>query len=177
MSSVARWLALDRARWERLGSRSWQPALAIVVVTAALLAFARFGGLAAHAPRAFVRLTLVTVWGWVGLALAMTASAVAAGARRPVIGLMFAVAGIAHLPLLVLTGVVIVSAVLAQVLGPGTVVAVAVLAFWMPASLARGAQVVGSLPPARALATAATPYVVWLAIVARHVIGHIEHLL
>ena len=66
MKTALRWLGLDDERWARVGPQSLYSAAALVVVAFGLLALNRFGGLTTSAPRAFIRLTLVGVWGWIG---------------------------------------------------------------------------------------------------------------
>lgn len=183
---VLRALGLDDERWEKLTANSVWGAAALVFVAAAFMSLNRFGGLAADAPRAFTRLALYVVWGWLGLALATFA--VAELLRRRGRGrsqradpgalrLTLASTGYAHVPIVALAGVIFVAAGLFQALGPGLVAAVIALAVWMPVALVTGVGHVHGLRTRHAVAAVAAPYLLWLWIVARHVLGQVTHLL
>jgi hypothetical protein len=179
MSAALRWLGLDAARWERVGPHSLWSATALVVVSSSLLALSRFGGLVTVAPRPFVRLVLVGVWGWIWLAASvwLVATIVARSMPRMPLRTAFATIGLAHVPLLAVAVVVLVAAVMLQLLGPGLVTAVFVVAFWFPAALVTGVAHGWGASIARSAAIVAGPYAVWLFVVADHLSRQVGHLL
>ena len=184
MTQTLRMLGIDRTRWVRVGPTSLLPAMATVLLASGLIALNRFGGALVDAPRSFMRLALVGVWGWLGLGSAIWLGAAllsrsASGSRgstsRPRETLV--VVGLAHLPILALGVVILVAAGLLQWLGPGLVATVFVLAFWFPAGVTMATAHVHGLAPFRALSVVALPYLAWLGVVARHMIGQVQHLL
>lgn len=184
--TVLRVLGLDDTKWTRVGPASLSSALALAVAASVVMALNRFGGQLIDAPRSFVRLTLVGVWGWVGLAFAvwliatpMPVSADQAG-DPPSSGSFrhtLAAVGFAHTPLLVLGLVIFVAAGLLQTLGPGLVVAVFVVGFWFPAVLTIATRHTHDLNPVRAASVVAVPYLMWLLVIGRHLLGQVQHLL
>lgn len=184
MDAILRWLWIDRDRWERVGPESVASAAAVVAVFAGLTSFVRFGGLVTDAPRAFVRLTLVGIWGWILLATTIAGSAVAfrvAVARGESatdrLRRAFAIVGRAHLPLLVLVGVTIVAGIFLQLSGPGLLVSVFVIGVWLPAALVTGVRAATGAPWWSATAVVAGPYALWFTVIARHLLEQIGHLL
>ena len=184
--TAIRVLGVDRARWTRVGPESILSATALAVAASVLMALNRFGGLLFDAPRSFVRMTLVGVWGWLGLAFAVWLLATPMPGKTnqggdPVPGASFRytliVVGLARLPLLVLGLVIFVAANLLQILGPGLVVAVFVLGFWYPAMLATAARYANDLTLPRAIAVVVVPYLIWLLVIGRHLLGQVQHLL
>ncbi len=182
-TSALRLIGADAARWARVdGDKLWS-ATALAVVASALMALNRFGGLATSAPRSFVRLTLVGVWGWLLLALAIWALGLAlsnrgvprrAGRslRRSVV-----VVGLAHLPIAVLAVVLFVFAGMFQLLGPGYVTAVFAFSVWMPLLLVTGARYRLETSWPVALVSALAPYLGWWWLAGSHLVGRVEHLL
>lgn len=181
MTVALRWLGLDEATWAQLGPRSWRTAMAVVVVASGMLALNRFGGLVTVAPRAFVRVTLIGVWGWIGLSLAVWIIAWiiagVVGRRRPSLGHTLGVVGWAHVSVAALGGVVFVAANVLQLLGPGRMAAMFVLAFWFPAAMVAGVGPAFEVGFGRALAIVVLPYLAWFWIVALHLLDRVEHLL
>lgn len=186
MTVVRRVLGLDRDRWARLGPMSMWPATVLAVGASLVMAWNRFGGVAADAPRAFLRLTLVGVWGWLGLAVAiwLATELVRAVSEReeddpPPAALerTLALVGLAHAPVLLLGVVIFFSAGLLQVLGPGMVVAVFVYGFWSPALLVAAVTYALDLRPLVAVVVVSVPYAVWLLVVGRHLLDQVQHLL
>ena len=180
---------LDRlnGRWERLTPRSVWPAIALVLVASGLIAMTRVGGLVIDEPRSSLRLVLVGVWGWLGLAIGIwatgwTLSHASATTRPPPppltsLGLSLAMVGWAHVPVIVLGVVVFVAAGLMQLLGPGLVVGAVVLAVALPVALMTGTRHVFGLSWVGAAVAAVVPYAFWLLVAARHVHRQINHLL
>ena len=178
VTATVRWLRLDVDRWTRVGPQSLWSAMAIVVVTAGLLALVRFGGLVGEAPRAYLRLTLVTVWGWIALSFALVLlTRLAQPAAGWNVRTIPAVVGLSHVPLATLAGVTLIAGGMLEILGPGRVLAVFALAAWVPASVIVGISVTAETALRRAAAIAAVPYGLWLVLFARHVLGQVDHLL
>jgi hypothetical protein len=178
LRGTLRLLRLDAGRWGRIGPDSLWSAMAVVVITAFLMALVRFGGLVGDAPRAFLRLMLVTVWGWIALSAAVAvAPRVAHQPASWHLRTTLAVVGLSHVPMLVVAIVTLVFGGMMELLGPGRFVAVFAIAAWLPASVIVGVSVTTDTPLSRATAIVVVPYALWLALVARHVLGQVEHLL
>ena len=177
-------LRLDEGRWRDVGPASFWPALGIATVASFAWSLNRFGGALVDEPRSFVRLGLLGIYGWIGLAVAIWAIAavVADDARAldekpPSVLHSVAVVGLAHMPVVGLGGVVFIAANLAQVLGPGYVAAVFVLGLWFPAVLVAAAHHSFRLSIGRAALAALIPYLLWLLAIGSHLLGRIQHLL
>lgn len=186
LTPAIRVLGLDRSKWSRLGPDSLWVGAVFAVAASALIAIGRFGGLVVDAPRGFVRLTLVGVWGWLGLSLALWLLAaygpfLTAGhaRRRSQVSLRHTVTvvGYAHTSLLVLGLVIFVAANLFQLFGPGLAAAVFAIAFWFPALLTTAIRHTHQLSHPMATAVVAIAYPAWLLVIGRHLLGQIQHLL
>lgn len=186
MTFVAYALGLDRDRWVRLGRVSVWPAMVLVVAASVVLAWSRFGGLAVDAPRAFLRMVLVGVWGWLGLGSAIWLAArllrsagrlAGSGRSTPRLERTLAVVGFAHAPVLLLGVVIVIGAGALQLFGVGQVVAVVVFGFWFPALLVAAASHSFDLDPLRAIGVVSVPYALWLPFVGRHLLERVQHLL
>ena len=183
VSTIVDVLGFDERRWERIGPWSLWTAAAWAASASGVLSVDRFGGLIVDAPRAFLRATLIGVYGWLGLAAAVwvLAGQVTSRARGRQVQIQFqhtvAAVGMAHVPLLVLGLVIFVAANIFRVLGPGLVVAVFVFAFWFPAVLAVAVRHSHRLTLARATALVAAPYLVWFLLVGRRLLSQVQHLL
>jgi hypothetical protein len=181
MNLVDRSLGPLQDRWTAVRPGSEWAGAAVVAVAWGLIALSRLGGLAVDAPRALTRLTVVGVWGWLALAVAiwMIAGCVAPVHRLDVRALQvtLAVVGLAHTPIIVLASVVLIAAGALRVLGPGLVVAVVSLVAVMPLALITGVDHVFGLGTRRAAATVLVPYAAWLAVIALPSLEQIEHLL
>ena len=176
-------------RWARRTSGSVWSAAAIVAVAWGLIALNRLGGLSFTDPRAFVRVTLTGIWGWLALGaclwLVVRVSTRAAptdaldDADSSVVRLerMLCVVGWAHTPIVVLAIVVFIAAGVLQILGPGLVVATVVFALFVPFALVTGVRHVAGSSIVWASAIVAIPYVVWLLVVVRNARDSIQHLL
>lgn len=186
VNAVPRLLGLDASKWARVGPGSFWSALTLVTMASFLMALNRFGGLIVDTPRSFLRLTLVGVWGWLGLAgsIWLVESAVrAVGGRRdegvstPSLQLAVVAVGLAHTPLLALGMVILVAAGLLEILGPGFVAAVFVFGFWFPTVLIAATSHTYRLDPFRASLVVLVPYLLWLALIGRHLLDRVQHLL
>lgn len=152
---------------------------AIVGVAAGLLSLNRFGGLAAQAPRAFTRLGLVVVWGWIGLSLMIWMFDAAVGALRPARARFEQIAvdvGRAHLPLAGLAIVLFVAAGALQLRWPGLIASLIVFGWWFPAGLVGAARPDADAPIGRYLVTTLAAYALWVAAVGRHLDHQLGHL-
>jgi hypothetical protein len=187
MNVAARYLGLDAARWARVGVVSFWPAVAWAMAASLLLAFNRFGGAAVDAPRAFLRMALIGVFGWLGLATAIwiLASQVSAGlddhrtTPRSVAALerTFIAVGLAHAPIVVFGLVIFVAAGLLQLLGPGLATALFVYLFWFPASLVMATASTFRVGYPRAASLVILPYALWYLTAGQHLFTRVEHLL
>ncbi len=186
MTVALRILRLDSERWTYVSPASILSAAAVATAASVLLALNRFGGLLIDAPRAFLRMALVGVYGWLGLAVGVwllttglrAESAPATSAAAPAtFQQTLAATGLAHVPILTLGLVVFVAANLFQFLGPGFAVAVFVFVFWFPAVLVSAVRYTNPLSLTRSMAVVVVPYVLWLSLVGRHLLGQINHLL
>jgi hypothetical protein len=184
--AIPRLLGLDAAKWARVGPESLWSAVALVATASFVMALNRFGGLIVDTPRSFLRLMLVGIWGWLGLALAIWL--IINGARTlqsdrdeagppPSLQINVAALGLAHTPVLALGIVILVAAGLLEVLGPGFVAAVFVFGFWFPAGLIAATAHANRLAPLRAAVVVAVPYLIWMSIIGRHLLDRIQHLL
>jgi hypothetical protein len=187
MTFVERVLATADGRWSRVEERPVWSAASLVVVAWGLIALNRIGGLALSEPRAVARLTVVGVWGWLALAVAIWSIATVglrgshSGIRRdrahaslpPVL----AVVGWSHLPVVALAVVVFIAAGALRILGPGLFVAVAAFSALVPFALVTGVRHVFRTSTLAAIAVVAVPYLIWLVVVVRHSLGAIQHLL
>lgn len=186
MNEVRRLLRLDAERWRAVDRDALWTAAAIVTVASFLLALTRFGGLVGTEPRSFVRLALVGIWGWIGLAALLWVAGNVAVRRPPSASIgprdtsvrrIFAVAGLAHVPVLGFAGMLFVAAMLFRLLGPGTVAAVVVFAGWLPATLLVGVRAVFGLDPSAAVAVVGVSYAAWYLTVGRYLLEQVGHLL
>lgn len=179
LSAAPRVLGLDRGRWSHVGSGTLTAATAWVIVASVFLALDRFGGLATSEPRSFVRLALVGVWGWLGISLVawvVVSFPVGRSRAHPTPRSVLAVVGVAHVPMVWLAATLFLAAGALQLLWPGFVMAVFVLAIWFPASLFRGLQVGCGLSVGRALVATAVSYAAWSAVIGRELQAQLGHL-
>ncbi len=175
LTAGRRALRLHEGQWDRVDPGSLVAGAGVAVGASLLLALTRVGGLVVTEPRAFLRLALVGIWGWLGLAAVIWA--LSRGRSGDTLGVTAAAVGLAHTPVLVLALVVFTAANLLQQLGPGLVVAWFVFAFWFPANLTMAAQRSANASLLRAFATMAVPYAIWLVVVGQHLLDRIGHLL
>jgi len=186
LRAVPRLLGLDASKWARVGPDSLWSAIVLVATASFVMALNRFGGLIVDTPRSFLRLVLVGVWGWIGLAIAIwlvvrgtraVQGDQAAAGPPPSLQVNVAAVGLAHTPVLALGIVIFVAAGLLEVLGPGFVAAIFVFGFWFPAGLIAATAHVNRMAPVRAAVVVAVPYLIWMSIIGRHLLDRIQHLL
>jgi len=186
MIGVTRPLRAADERWAGRTSGSVWTAAAIVAVTWGLFALNRLGGLALTEPRAFARLAVVGIWGWLALGVAVWAAirvsdivAARGASLQPAVPLdrVLSVVGWAHTPIVALAIVVFVAAGALEILGPGLVVATIVFAAAVPFALVTGVCHVAGSSIMRTIAIVALPYSVWLHIIVRHALDSVQHLL
>lgn len=153
---------------------------ATVAVAAGLLSLNRFGGLAGTAPRAFTRLALVVVWGWVGLCAFVWLTdgrTWRQGSKRSHLVRTLDAVGRAHLSLIGLAAVLFVAAGALRLRWPGLVAAVVVFGWFFPRSIVAWAADVRGVSLARATVAVAPAYVVWVVTVGRHLQVQLGHLI
>lgn len=179
--NVIRALRLDEARWSRIGPSSFWAAFGTTSLAAVLWSFNRFGGTAFDAPRHFVRMGLLSFYGWFGLALGVwaVAATLSMGSTRRTATLLRTVTmvGVAHLPVVVFGVVVFVAASVLRLLGPGLVSAVTVFGLWFPAVLVVATRHSFGSSIGRALIAALGPYVLWMVFIGRPLLQRVQHLL
>jgi hypothetical protein len=158
--------------------------MSLVVVGSFLMALNRFGGLAFEEPRSYLRLVLVLEWGWIALSIGVWATTnlvrrYTAAPPPAALGLerTLTIVGIAHIPVLTLSGVIFVSAGLLQLLGPGLVTAWFVFGLWFPLALTSGVRYTVRLSFPRAILAVVVPYAAWLWIFGSHILSQLAHLL
>ncbi len=170
-------LRVDRDTWQWLESEATLLGTAsLVVFTYLLLAFDRFGW-PDYAPRQTVRLTLLGVYGWLGLALSCWAIARIVK-RRPVGPLtLVRLAGHAHLPILPIAAMVLIFAVTFDIVGIWRWPALFAGLVWMPAMLTRAVSAGAEVGLREAAVIVTPPYVAWVITVGLHLWNQLAHLL
>ena len=178
--TTSRLLGLDRERWKRVGPGSLTTAAALVVVASFLLALNRIGGLVVDEPRSFVRLVLVGVWGWIGMAVVAAAVLVVSGSARGGSGrtlrTTLAVIGTAHVPLIWASVVLFLGAGMLQLLWPGLIIVIFVFAFWFPAAVGIGLRISCGARVGGAVAATTVAYAAWVTVIGRHLYDLLAHL-
>ena len=114
-------LGLDDERWEQAQPANFWGATAVVFVAFLALSLVRFGGLVAESPRGFIRMVLLGVHGWLGLAVLVWLGALLFGAERSPDGLMNTLVGaaMAHRPIMAMAVVALAFGGFGDVQGPG----------------------------------------------------------
>ncbi|NNC91791.1 MAG: hypothetical protein HKN80_04805 [Acidimicrobiia bacterium] len=176
MSVLARALRLDQEGWRWLTDDAGPVGAALIVLgTYLLLAFSRFGW-PDFAIRPTTRFLLVGLYGWMWLAVASWLVARAVSGPAP-LSASVRLTGHAHVPLLLLAAFVQLVAVSLDFTNVARWPALFVGAFWMPAQLGHAVAASSGLRLRRAVVVAAGPYVVWAAVVGRHLWSQLAHLL
>lgn len=185
MNALARWLRVDDERWLGVTPRSLPTGAVVAVFAAVVIAFDRFGGASFQGFRAFTRLVLVGVWGWIGLGVGIALVGLIGsrlvpsrvGERQPSVQVAIAGAGLAHVPVLVFGGVIFFSAGALDILGPGGVTAVVVFLVWFPATLVAATRHTNDADVAASLVMTAPVYGVWWLLAGSHLLDQVRHLL
>lgn len=174
---------LHPARWRTISAEMFFVGGFTVFGASVVLAFNRFGGLLFNSPQQFVQMLLYGIWGWLFLGTGIWAAGrivvarVGSNADQPTLLKALTSVGFAHRPVLVLGAVLFISTGLLQVNGPGLVVAVIALGVWFPTLLALSVQHSRYIELRDACVVVAVPYALWLAIIGRHLISQVAHLL
>lgn len=177
MTAVARVLQIHEDRWRWLEYQaSVLGATSVVLSSYLLFAFIRFGW-PDFALRPTVRLLLIGLYGWIGLALAAWAISRLMFSTTASPRDMVRLTGHAHLPLLVVGVVIQVAAVMVAGGAVAFWVALFVATVWMPALLVAAVAAATGLARRRAALVVAGPYALWALVVGRHVWRLLEHLL
>ena len=168
---------MDQDTWRWLESEaSLLGTTSLVVTTYTLLAVDRFGW-PIDAPRATVRLILLGVYGWLGLALSSWAIARIVK-RRPVGPLtLVRLAGHAHLPILPIAAMVLIFAVNLDIVGIWRWSALFAGTVWMPAMLTRAVSAGAEVGLREAAMIVTLPYAAWVITVGLHLWSQLAHLL
>lgn len=178
MERLAVLLRLDQARWKELDRATNEAAIALVIGTFVVLAWNRFGTQGVFSPRASVRMLLVGIYGWLGLAVGLSLMARLFGDRsQPRIVALLRLTGFAHGPLLAVAVVMLVMAGFLQVLGPALVLAVITFSFAMPANLIAATRTHFDVAFPRAMGIVVAPYLVWVLLVGTYLERSVGHLL
>lgn len=178
--TAVRVLGLDAVRWRRVGPGRLLGAGGLAVGASGLFALNRFGGVAVDEPRAFLRMALVGVWGWLGLGTVIWLIEVATRrltADGDTLLRTVNIVGVAHGPVLTFGLIVLVSAGMLDFLGPGLIAAWFVFGAWFPAQLVVGVRQSTGSGLRAAMATAGVPYLLWLHFIGRHLLDRVQHLL
>lgn len=163
LKALGRLLQIDGLTWATIEFQHLRGRTLTVLFAWGIMAWNRFGLLSFAAPRAPLRLILVGVYSWLGLAAAVWVASSLAGSAIVRMRDAAVATAIVHVPLVALGFFVAIVAGFARILGPGTVVAVFVFALWMPALLYRAFREVAGLERSYAAATAVVVHLAWLA--------------
>lgn len=181
MTAVKTFLALHPGRWRSIKPSMFLFGLATVVGAAFVLAFNRFGGLLLNAPQQFLQLLVYPLWGWLGLGASIwflggrMVERVGSNADQPNLTTTLTSVGFAHRPVLVWGAVMFVGTGLFQISGPGLVAAAIVFGIWLPWLLALSVQHSRYITFQDSFMVVTVPYLLWLVIVGRHLLGQLSH--
>jgi hypothetical protein len=120
---------------------------------------------------------LTGFYGWLWLAGAVWVIGRFALAVETPFTVVFRLFGFAHRPLLVVAITIQFVAVVAQILGPGVVVAAFSVVLWLPALLVQATRQAFDLDTRRAVLLVAAPYAMWLLVVGSILNDQLGHLL
>ena len=177
MSVPARVLRLDRDRWLWLRDDAGPGGAGAIVLGAyLLLAFSRFGW-TDFAIRPTTRFMLTGFYGWLWLAVSAWLVARVASRSRVSLFSVIRLTGHAHVPLLLLAVLIQLVSVALNFTDAAHWPAVFVGSFWLPAQLAQAVATASGLSLRRAVLVAVGPYLLWVAVVGRHLWLQVGHLL
>ncbi len=183
MIALKTFFGLHPQRWRTITPQMFFVGAFTVFGASVVLAFNRFGGLVFNSPQQFAQMLLFGIWGWLFLGTGIWVAGrivvdkVSSNADQPSLVKTLTTVGFAHRPVLILGAVLFISAGLLQVTGPGLVVAVVAFGVWFPALLTLSVQHSRYIELRDALVVVVIPYAIWLAVVGRHLLGQVAHLL
>ena len=182
MSSFPIFLRIDAGTWSRVGAATLPNRTLTVAAAFALASWNRFGAQGFFEPRAILRMLITGIWGWLALSLVLWVIA-----RRvdeelrsdPVTSMQRTVASVtvAHFPLIILGFYIATFGAFIRTPVPGTILAVAVFAVWIPRLLVRAFQHVAEVDVRTAAGAIVVPYLLWLATIGRWLFIQVGHLL
>ena len=172
-----RLLQLDDLTWSTIGYQELPGRFLTVLFAYGIMSWNRFGLLSFTEPRAATRLVLVGIYTWIALAAVLWLTG--RRAATPVVPTKDAAiaACVIHIPLVALGFFMAIVAGFARILGPGAILAVIVVALWMPALIAPAVHDLADLPWSRAVPFAAVVQLVWLVGTGRYLHDQVGHLL
>lgn len=182
MSRFPIFLRVDQGTWSRVQAETMPRRLLTVVAAFLLAAWNRFGAQGFLGPRSPARMVLTGIYGWLALAILIW---IIARRREPAVpgtelsSLQRAAAAVAvaHFPLIILGFYIATFGAFIRTPLPGTVLAVAVFAVWVPALLGRAMQHLTDVDRVAAFGLIVLPYALWLAWVGRYLYLQVGHLL
>lgn len=182
MSRFSIFLRVDNGTWSRVQAETLPRRTLTVFAAFALAAWNRLGVQGFLGPRAPVRMILTGIYGWIALTVLVW---LIAQRREPAVrgttvySLQRAATSItvAHFPLIILGMYIATFGAFIRSPTPGTVLAIAVFAVWMPALLSRAMQHLTDIHTGPALALITVPYLLWLAWIGRYLNDQVGHLL
>jgi hypothetical protein len=182
MSRFLIFLRIDNGTWSRVHAVTLPRRVLTVLAAFTLAAWNRLGSQAVLGPRAPVRMILTGIWGWIALTLLIWLIAQHRQPSEPgttLISLQQAAASVtvAHFPLIILGFYIATFGNFIRTPIPGTVLAVAVFAAWMPTLLGRALQHITDVDTKAALPLIAVPYILWLAWIGRYLYLQVGHVL
>lgn len=183
MIAFKTFFGLHPQRWRTITAEMFFVAAFTVFGASVVLTFNRFGGLIFNSPQQFAQMLLYGIWGWLALGTGVwiagriVVDKVGSNADQPSLIKTLTSVGFAHRPVLMLGAVLFVSTGLLQITGPGLVVAVLAFGLWFPALLTLSVQHSRYIALRDALVVVAVPYALWLAVVGRHLMSQVAHLL
>ena len=182
MARFSIFLRIDSGTWARIRAETLPRRTLTVIAAFTLAAWNRLGSQAVLGPRAPVRMILTGVYGWIALAFALWLIAQRCGLSvraTPLHSLQRAATSVtvAHFPLIILGMYIATFGAFVRTPMPGTFLAIAVFAGWMPVLLGRAMQHLTDITRGRALLLIVVPYVLWLAWIGRYLNDQVGHLL
>ncbi len=182
MSSFPIFLRIDTGTWSRAQAETLPRRTLTVVGAFALAAWNRFGAQGFLGPRAPIRLMLTGLYGWLALTfviwlVARSREASVPGSATYTLQRTAAAVTVAHFPLIILGFYIATFGAFIRTPVPGTLLAVAVFAFWIPALLIKAMQHLVDTSSTTALLLIAVPYLLWLGWIGRYLFVQVGHLL
>lgn len=188
MSRFPIFLRVDRGTWANVQAETMPRRVVTVVAAFALSAWNRFGAQAALGPRSPMRMILTGIYGWLALTLliwliARSRSQSDERSQSHDEGTLWslqragAAVAVAHFPLIILSFYMATFGAFIRTPIPGTILAVAVFAVWIPVLLVRAMQHLIDVERPMAFGLIVIPYLLWLAWIGRYLFFQVGHLL